>query len=188
MFRVLLVLIFSAMTFSIPAQAQVMGDGMNIRAACTQVGELGRGLDRVGNEMQLYNNSRDIWRSSRGCVERNPRNVNIDSIRFMGWYLTTPQRRGDPQFWVPIYYVDFIPRTESRELLPGIGISEETRMYRPHGTFRADRWRLPKGCQAQWIELPERYKPIRLYGADRQGGIPWCEKPDYVGTGFRESR
>lgn len=189
MLRVLFTVMMAVIVTLAPARstAQVPGDAMKIFIACTQMGELARGLDQVVNEMQLYNNSRDIWRSSRQCVERDPMNVRAETIRFMGWYLTQPPRRDDPQFWIPIYYVEYNARRAGREILPGVTIREETRMFRPHGALRADRWRLPRGCM-RWTERPERYKRVRLYGTDRQGGLPYCEEPDYVGRGYREGR
>lgn len=188
MFRVLSIAAAAASIIPVTASAQQVGSGDTIYIACQQMGELARGLDQVVNEMQLYNNSRDIWRSSRGCVERNPYNVNIDSVRFMGWYRTQPRDSDDPQFWVPIYSVEYIPRRESREIIPGVTISEETLMFRPDGAFRVDRWRLPRGCEREWAERPERYGRVRLYGTDRQGGLPYCLEIDYVGRDFRESR
>lgn len=170
-----------------PALAQVPGNSMNIQAVCTQMGELARGLDQVVNERQLYNNSRDIWRRPRGCTFRSPYEVKPETVRFMGWYLTTP-RLDKPQFWISIYHVEYKTTRRGLKILPGITIEQETRMFRPHGALRADRWRLPRGCEGQWTERPERYKRVRLYGTNRQGGLKHCEKPEYVGKGFRESR
>lgn len=187
MFRVPGIVLASFFLLIAPvAKAQV--NGLDIRSACTQMGELARGLDQVVDERQLYNNNRAIWKKSRSCIYRDPRDVKIETVRFLGWYLTTPPSLDGPQFWIPIYHVEFNATLPSKEILPGVTIRQKTGMFRANGALRADRWRLPRGCENEWVERPERYKPIRLHGTDRQGGLPDCENPEYVGQGFKESR
>lgn len=188
MFRVIGVCAASFFLLSAPANAQRMGNGLDIRSACSQMGELARGLDRVIDEDDLYGNKRAVWKESRGCIYRDPRDVKIETVRFLGWYLTTAQGVNRPQFWIPIYHVEFNATLQSKEILPGVIIRQKTGMFRANGALRTDRWRLPRGCESEWVERKERYKPIRLHGTDRQGGLPDCENPEYVGQGFKESR
>ena len=169
------------------ASAEINQKQLNIQAGCTNMGELARGLDQVVNEMQIYNNSRDIWRTSSGCRFRSLRDAIPETYVFLGWYRTTPTQRNAPVFWVPVFGIEFTPTRRPQQLIPGVTIREDNRFFRPDGVFRADTYRLPRGCESQWIERPAPYKPIRLYGADRNGLLDYCRTIDRVGRGFRES-
>lgn len=155
----ILVVCAATMFISAAATAQVGSRGYNIYRACTSLGELADGLDRVVNEQQILNNSQDIFRSTIGCFLRSPREVV--AFQPVGWYLTEPRDRSEPRFWVMIHHVTY---------------RNGFKAVRPDNIYRASRWELPRRCRRQFTDGTSRNRVVRIYGTRDHRPLPGCDR------------
>jgi hypothetical protein len=112
----------------------------NIRVSCSTLEGLKKGLDRVVDEMQVYNNDKDIWQSRDGCSIVTGRSFTAEREiarqayvfkastlgGFIGWIKTD-------KWLVPIEHIAYTDRTKEKA-------------FRPADILSLERYSLPEIC------------------------------------------